>query len=77
MRYFFLLINLLTISCYGDDEQLSPADQLPLATQTGENIVACLIDGEPWVNDPNRTGEVNISASYYTLHELVWARPGG
>ena len=65
MRYFLLLLLpfFFAASC-SDDEELSPVDQLPPATQTGENVVACLIDGELWVNDPNRTGEVNISAIY-------------
>ena len=71
MKYLFLLFaTLLAASCTEDDE-LTPLDQLPPATQTGENIVACLIDGEPWVNDPNRTGEVNISASYYEMQDAM------
>ena len=72
MRYlFFCLFPLLLTAACSDDDQLSPVNQLPPATQTGENIVACLIDGEPWVNDPNRTGEVNISASYYWLNNSI------
>ena len=73
MRYFLLLLLpfFFAASC-DDDEQLSPVDQLPPATQTGENVVACLIDGEPWVNDPNRTGEVNISAQYnHTTNKML------
>ena len=77
MRYLLLLLSglflLLAPSC-ADDDELTPLDQLPPATQTGENIVACLIDGEPWVNDPNRTGEVNISASYYDLRDWIRIR---
>ena len=65
MRLFlFLLLPLLLAPSCADDDELTPLDQLPPATQTGENIVACLIDGEPWINDENRTGEVNISAFY-------------
>ena len=72
MRYLFLcLFSLLLAAACSDDDQLSPVDQLPPATQTGENIVACLIDAEPWVNDPNRTGEVNISATYYQTQNVV------
>ena len=75
MRYLFILLfPLLLAAACSDDDQLSPVDQLPPATQTGENIVACLIDGEPWVNDPNRTGEVNISAQYNDITNKLLIR---
>ena len=67
MRYFLLLLLpfFFATSC-SDDEELSPVDQLPPATQTGENVFACLVDGEAWINTPNSFGFHNrISAGYY------------
>ena len=75
MRLLLLLLtsfSLLAASCTKEDDgPTTPLDELPPATQPGENIVACLIDGEPWINDENRTGEVNITASYYDLKDWI------
>ena len=35
--------------CKSDDNMPAPIDQLPPATQTGEVIFACLVDGEPYI----------------------------
>lgn len=54
MRNTFLLLITLsllsTTSCNNDDDQpQNPIDQLPLATQTGENTFGCLLDGEVFI----------------------------
>ena len=44
------LLFLSTISCKdGDDTSTNPIDQLPPATQTGENTFGCLLDGESFI----------------------------
>jgi uncharacterized protein YaiE (UPF0345 family) len=45
----FILPLLSITSCNNDDDQpQNPIDQLPEATQTGENTFGCLINGEPF-----------------------------
>ena len=64
MRYLLIcLFPLLLLAACSDDEQLSPVDQLPPATQTGVGMMACLIDGEPWVNSPDGLGFQGIQTS--------------
>ncbi|WP_046758676.1 hypothetical protein [Kordia jejudonensis] len=42
-----ILVMLLFASCNNDDDHpTNPVDQLPAATQTGENTFGCLLDGE-------------------------------
>ena len=43
-------IPLLALKCNKDPEPpIEPIDQLPPATQTGENTFGCLVDGEVWL----------------------------
>ncbi|MEZ4827243.1 MAG: hypothetical protein R3C61_13345 [Bacteroidia bacterium] len=52
VMYFFLPFLFLT-GCERETPQPpDPLDLLPLATQTGENTLGFLLDGEPWT--PNR-----------------------
>ena len=45
-----ILILILSMSCCKkDDDNLTPLDQLPPATQTGENTFGCLLDGEAFI----------------------------
>ncbi|WP_452224055.1 hypothetical protein [Lacinutrix chionoecetis] len=46
-----LLIVLVFTACNNDDDNMpqDPIDQLPPATQTGEQTFGCLINGEPFV----------------------------
>lgn len=47
---FLSLILLSTSSCKDDDDTpTNPVDQLPPATQTGENTFGCLLDGEVFI----------------------------
>ncbi|WCO01932.1 hypothetical protein [Psychroserpens ponticola] len=48
----FLVLLILLSSCKNDDDSstpTNPVDQLPSATQTGENTFGCLVNGEPFV----------------------------
>ena len=48
--YLCAICLLFVTSCNNDDDQpQSPIDQLPAATQTGENTFGCLLDGEPFI----------------------------
>ncbi len=68
----------LNTSCDKDDDQ-TPIDQLPPATQTGAQTFGCLINGEPFV--PPRFGRNSPRAFYqfvrgaYTLG--ISAKKGG
>ncbi|WP_019037533.1 hypothetical protein [Psychroflexus tropicus] len=48
---FFTIAGLVSISCNNDDDNNSqnPINQLPPATQTGENTFGALLDGEPFI----------------------------
>lgn len=51
-NYIFLFLTLLLLCCCNNDDDggsTNPIDQLPPATQTGEQTFGCLIDGEPFV----------------------------
>ncbi|WP_435138437.1 hypothetical protein [Formosa sp. A9] len=46
----YLLLGLSLAGCCNDDDQPeNPKEQLPPATQTGEQTFGCLINGEPFV----------------------------
>ena len=50
--YTFLLFTLSLLCCCKNDDdggRTDPIDQLPPATQTGEQTFGCLINGEPFV----------------------------
>ncbi|OMP30416.1 hypothetical protein [Mangrovimonas sp. DI 80] len=63
-RNFFILFALFfaLLSCNNDDDNASqnPIDQLPPATQTGENTFGCLVNGEPMAIE----GLLNMTAIY-------------
>ncbi len=69
----FLLTILLTLSCCknNDDNPTDPIDQLPPATQTGEQTFGCLINGEAFLPDNFGSGRPNafyqFSGGKYTL----------
>jgi hypothetical protein len=48
----FPLWGLGGLSCNNDDDNNTqdPLSQLPLATQTGENTIGCLVNGEPFTD---------------------------
>ncbi|WP_418602421.1 hypothetical protein [Hwangdonia sp.] len=49
-KLLFVLSLTLSLSCCNkDDNPRNPIDQLPPATQTGENTFGCLVNGEPLV----------------------------
>lgn len=56
-----LLLLSMTLSCCSNDDDnntpTNPIDQLPPATQTGENTIGCLLDGNVFLpgNRPNST----------------------
>ena len=57
----FLFTILLTLSCCknDDDNPTDPIDQLPPATQTGEQTFGCLINGEAFLPDTFGSGRPN------------------
>lgn len=66
LKSFLMVLSIIIlICCKNEDENLSPIDKLPPATQTGENTVGCLLDGEAFLPDraPNSTN------CYYQLSE--------
>ncbi|WP_372745990.1 hypothetical protein [Lutibacter sp.] len=46
----FILLVILFTSCDKDDTPKDPIDQLPEATQTGENTIGCLVNGEAFTD---------------------------
>jgi hypothetical protein len=49
-KLLYILLFIVFCSCNDDDDQPRTAlEQLPPATQTGEQTFACLIDGEPFI----------------------------
>ncbi|TXD80791.1 hypothetical protein ESY86_19970 [Subsaximicrobium wynnwilliamsii] len=65
MKNLLLLLTItLTLSCCkkDDDQSENPIDQLPPATQTGEQTFGCLINGEAFV--PPSFGSNSPSAFY-------------
>lgn len=44
-----LVIAMLFIACNKDNDTIAPIDQLPEATQTGENTFGCLLNGEAFL----------------------------
>lgn len=62
-----LLLTLSFTCCNNDDdnnEPTNPIDQLPPATQTGENTFGCLMDGQAFLPD-------NLPNSYNCFYQLV------
>lgn len=60
-----ILILILSMSCCkNDDDNLTPLDQLPPATQTGEQTFGCLINGEAFMPDKFGFGTPN---AFYQL----------
>ncbi|MFD1015467.1 hypothetical protein [Winogradskyella rapida] len=52
MKKLLLVLTItLTLNCCNndDDQPTNPIDQLPPATQTGENTFGCLLDGEAFI----------------------------
>ena len=66
MKKLLLLLTItVTLSCCNkndDDQPINPIDQLPPATQTGEQTFGCLINGEAFV--PPSFGSNSPSAFY-------------
>ncbi|SHK08211.1 DUF6252 family protein [Hymenobacter psychrotolerans] len=65
MRKLFLYAALLLLTqcskCKNDDP--SPLERLPPATQTGANTFGCLVNGQPWTPQGN-DGTANYTVSY-------------
>ncbi|WP_372758101.1 hypothetical protein [Mariniflexile sp.] len=76
-----LFVLFLTLSCCknDDDNTTNPIDQLPAATQTGEQTFGCLINGEAFLPDTFGSGRPNafyqLSGGKYTL--VISASRGG
>jgi hypothetical protein len=65
MKNSFLLLPLCgLLSCHHQNDP-TPVEQLPPATQTGANTFGCLVNGQPWTPRGNN-GTSNYSVSYDT-----------
>lgn len=50
--YKLLFFSVLLTCCNNDDHNaITPIDQLPLITQTGEGTFGCLVNGEPFIDN--------------------------
>ncbi|MDT0678524.1 DUF6252 family protein [Autumnicola musiva] len=71
--YLILIVSLgISTSCNNDDDQpRKPIDQLPAATQSGEQTFGCLINGEVFIPDNFGRGRPNAFYQFvngaYTL----------
>jgi hypothetical protein len=80
LKLFLICMLLISASCKNDDTLANPIDQLPPATQTGEQTFGCLINGEAFI--PDTFGSGRPSAFYqfvdgaYTLG-ISASRGGG
>jgi Family of unknown function (DUF6252) len=59
----YLALGLLTQCSSCKDQDPSPEEQLPPATQTGANTFGCLVNGKAWTPRGNN-GTANFAASY-------------
>ena len=76
MRLLLLLLTsflFLAAACTkaDDDSPINPVDQLPPATQGGLNTFGCLVNEVPFINDPNRFGDVNLESSYSSINDRI------
>lgn len=71
-----LLAVLFTLSCCNkndDDQPVNPIDQLPPATQTGEQTIGCLVNGEPFKDNASFNNFYQfIDGEYYLV--INWLR---
>ena len=47
----YLLLITFSLSCCNKDDDKTPLEQLPPATQTGAGTFGCLVNGEPYVDN--------------------------
>ena len=65
-RPLFLLLSLLLLLTDCKKNDPSPEEQLPAATQTGENTFGCLLNGQTWQPDGP------ILLSYWPAYEVTY-----
>jgi hypothetical protein len=58
----FAALSLFQLSCNDDDNPTDPLDQLPPATQTGENTAGCLVNGKTFL--PNNGSVLPLVLNY-------------
>ena len=67
--YLLTLLAVLFISCNNDDDSpANPVDELPPATQTGENTFGCLINGRPFTPRGVPFGPPSKGATYQYVY---------
>jgi hypothetical protein len=54
----------ITMAACNKDDNKAPIDQLPPATQTGENTVGCLVNGEAFLPNGTNLGGPVLSCFY-------------
>jgi hypothetical protein len=73
--FLLFLIVLLTTSQCSEDPQTA-ADKLPRPTHVGREIVACLVNGDPWISTGTNVGaqfyqgQLSIFANVYDFHGM-------
>ena len=48
---FYFLLIILTLSCCNKDDNKTPIEQLPPATQIGAGTFGCLVNGVPYIDN--------------------------
>ncbi len=51
VKYVLLFFTALSLSCCNKDDDKTPLEQLPPATQTGAGTFGCLVNGEPYIDN--------------------------
>ena len=60
-----ILITSLSLSCCSKDENKTPLEQLPAATQTGANTAGCLVDGQVLLPRGQKIQNGPVLSSFY------------
>ncbi|MDT0650604.1 hypothetical protein [Autumnicola edwardsiae] len=72
LQLILILGLLFNTSCNNDDDQpRKPIDQLPAATQTGQQTFGCLINGEAFIPDNLGRGRPNAFYQFVNGHILL------
>lgn len=81
MKNIIILLTIVfTLSCCNndDDQPTNPIDQLPAATQTGEQTIGCLVNGEPFIDNASFNNFYQfVDGEYYLVINWDMNTPNG